>query len=314
MSEREPLVLVIDDETAVRQSVVECLTDLGIRTTSATDGRAGLDAFRREQPDLVLLDLRLPEMDGLEVLKAIRSVSTDASVIVVSGRGLMPDAIEALRLGAVDYLTKPIHDLAVLEHSVRRALERIRLVRENERYRNHLEEEVARRTAELDQANRSLEAKNVALQEVLASIEAERRKVGQQVHTNVERVILPLLRSLKMGVGRPQQRVIEQVEHGLDEIVSPFVDKVSRDVGSLTPTELRVCAFIRRGLAVKEIAEVEHLSPETIAAHRRSIRRKLGIANRKVNLTSYLQSIFTDPGDPGLREAPGPEMGPYGVG
>src|SRR5262245_14180719 len=102
MPDREPLVLVIDDETAVRQSVVECLADMGIRTAVATDGRAGLEAFHRERPDLVLLDLRLPELDGLEVLKGIRKLSADASVIVVSGRGLMPDAIEALRLGAVD--------------------------------------------------------------------------------------------------------------------------------------------------------------------------------------------------------------------
>lgn len=295
MSEREPLVLVIDDEPAVRGSIVECLKDMDIRTVAADDGAVGLDLYHSEKPDLVLLDLRLPGMDGLDVLKAIRRTSPDASVIVVSGKGMMPDAIAALRLGAVDYLTKPIHDLVVLEHSVKRALERMRLMRENDRYRNHLEDEVARRTAQLDNANRALEAKNVALHEVLESIETERRKVGQQVHKNVERVIMPVLRSLKVGLSRQQQRAIEQVEQGLEEIVSPFVDKVSRDVASLTPTELRVCAFIRRGLAVKEIAEVEHLSPETIAAHRRNIRRKLGIANRKVNLTSYLQTVFSDP-------------------
>lgn len=292
MSETDSLVLVIDDEPAVRNSIVECLRDIGIKTVTAATGRAGLEAFHREKPDLVLLDLRLPEMDGLEVLKSIRALSPESSVIVVSGKGMMPDAIGALRLGAVDYLTKPIHDLVVLEHSVHRALDQIRLTRENVRYRDHLEEEVAKQTAELDNANRALEAKNVALREVLASIEAERRKVGQQVYTNVERVILPVLRSLKLGLSRQQQRAIEQIEQGLEEIVSPFIDKVSRDVATLSPTELRICAFIRRGLAVKEIAEVEHLSPETIAAHRRSIRRKLGIANRKVNLTSYLQTVF----------------------
>lgn len=298
MSDHDPLVLVVDDDPAVRNSVIECLKDLGIRTAAADNGRAALDAFHENRPDLVLLDLRLPELDGLSVLKAIRRTSADATVIVASGKGLMADVIEALRLGAFDYITKPIHDLAVLEHSVQRALERLRLKRENEQYRTHLEEQVAQRTAALAGANQSLEAKNVALQEILATIEAERRKVGQQVHTNVERVILPVLRSLKAGLGRQQQRAIEQVEQGLEEIVSPFVDKVSRDVAALTPTELRICAFVRRGLAVKEIADVEHLSPETIAAHRRSIRRKLGIAHRKVNLATYLQSVLTQPDSP----------------
>ena len=63
-------------------------------------------------------------------------------------------------------------------------------------------------------------------------------------------------------------------------------------MASLSATELRVCALVKRGLAVKEIAELEHLSPETVAAHRRSIRRKLGIAHTKINLTTYLQTAF----------------------
>jgi DNA-binding NarL/FixJ family response regulator len=292
MERETPLILAIEDEASVRKSILNYLADSGMETIGATDGPEGVELFDRHQPDVVLLDLRLPALDGLDVLKQIRAISPDAAVIVVSGKGLMDDAIKALRLGAWDYLTKPIHDLAVLGHSISRALERIKLIRENERYRDHLEEEVKLRTAELDNANRSLEAKNVALHEVLQSIEAERKKVGKQVQKNVERVILPQLRTLNQGLSRQQQRALEQIQHGLEEIVSPFIDKVSRDVASLTSTELRVCAFIKRGLAVKEIAELEHLSPETVSAHRRNIRRKLGIANQKVNLTTYLQTVF----------------------
>lgn len=288
-----PLVLVVEDEASIRKSVAAFLTDSGIRVTTASDGNEGLATFTEQTPDLVVLDLRMPGLDGLELLKAIRQRSPDAAVIVMSGKGEMRDAIEALRLGAADYLKKPIHDLSVLEHSVRRTLEYVRLREENRRYRDHLEEEVKLRTAQLANANQSLEAKNIALREVLETIEKERQKIGQQVYKNVERVILPLLHGLGQGLSRQQQRSIEQIERSLEEIVSPFIDKVSRDVASLTPTELRVCAFIKRGLAVKEIAELEHLSPETVAAHRRNIRRKLGIANQKVNLSTYLQSVFT---------------------
>jgi DNA-binding NarL/FixJ family response regulator len=293
MSEKQPLILIIEDEASVRGSLVSYLNDSGLRNIAASDGKEGLAMFVRERPELVLLDLRLPGLDGMDVLKAIRKVSTHAAVIVVSGKGLMHDAIDSLRLGAWDYITKPIHDLAVLDHAVRRALERIKLLRENEQYRDHLEEEVHKRTAQLDNANRALEAKNTALHEVLTSIGAESKKVGQQVHKNVERVILPQLRALNSGLSRQQQRAVEQIQHELEEIVSPFIDTVSRHVASLTPTELRVCSFIKRGLAVKEIAELEHLSPETVAAHRRNIRRKLGIANKKVNLTTYLQTVFS---------------------
>ena len=118
----------------------------------------------------------------------------------------------------------------------------------------------------LENANRSLEAKNIALKEVLANIETERGKIGQRVTKNVEEMILPLLQSLKQGATRRQRRAIDQIENCLREIVSPFIDELARAVNSLTPTEIRVCTYIKRGLAVKEIAELEHLSPETISA------------------------------------------------
>jgi PAS domain S-box-containing protein len=146
----------------------------------------------------------------------------------------------------------------------------------------------------LENANRSLEAKNIAMREVLANIEAERHKIGQRINKNVGEIILPLLHSLRQGATRQQQRGIDQIDKCLQEIISPFIDNVDRAMTGLTPTELRVCSFIRRGLAVKQIADLEHLSPETISAHRRNIRRKLQIANRKINLTSYLRNAFSD--------------------
>lgn len=205
-TERDPLVLIVEDDPDVRNSVVECLKDIGIRTTTAGDGAAGIDAFHDHRPDVVLLDLRLPQVDGLGVLKAIRMTDADATVIVISGKGMMEDAVASLRLGAFDYLAKPIQDLAVLEHAVCRGIERSRLVRENREYRENLERQVAERTAELQEAYRALEGKNVALQEVLSSIEAERKRFGRQVSQNVERVILPGLRTLKAGLPRAQQR------------------------------------------------------------------------------------------------------------
>jgi PAS domain S-box-containing protein len=146
----------------------------------------------------------------------------------------------------------------------------------------------------LENANRSLEAKNTALKEVLAIIEAEQRRVGRQVTENVQKIVLPLFRSLTQGLNRQQQRRLEQIEHALEEVIAPFIDRISQAFESLTPTELRICNFVNRGLAVKEIAELEHLSPQTIAAHRRNIRRKLGISNQKINLTSHLRTVFRE--------------------
>jgi PAS domain S-box-containing protein len=146
----------------------------------------------------------------------------------------------------------------------------------------------------LENANQSVEAKNTALQEILTNIEAERDKIGQRVNKNVEEIILPLLQSLRQGVTRHQQRAIDQIDNSLQEIISPIIDKPAHAVKNLTPTEFRLCSFIKRGLTVKQIAELEHVSPETISAHRRNIRRKLDIANRKINLASYLRDVYRD--------------------
>ena len=107
-------------------------------------------------PDLVLVDLRMPEMDGMEVLKWIRKNSPDTPVLIMSGTGILRDAVEALRLGAWNYLLKPIEDMTVLLHAVRIALERACLIHENRLYQEHLEEEVNRRTRELEETTLEL--------------------------------------------------------------------------------------------------------------------------------------------------------------
>jgi len=156
MPEHSPLILTIDDEPAIRDSIEAYLEDSGYRIIQAADGRQGLEAFLKYQPDLVLVDLRMPEMDGLEVMGRITTEWPMTPVIVVSGTGVLTDAIEALRMGAWDYLTKPIEDMAVLEHAVTRALERARLLAQREEYGERLEREVEERTAQLTETNARL--------------------------------------------------------------------------------------------------------------------------------------------------------------
>ncbi|MBN1654223.1 MAG: response regulator [Deltaproteobacteria bacterium] len=153
---KRPLVLVIDDEASVRSSIGNFLDDFDYRVLQAETGLLGIDIVKRERPDVVLVDLRLPEMDGLDVLKVIHRISADTPSIVISGTGVIGDVVEALRLGAWDYLIKPIEDMSVLLYSVERVLERARLIQQNRAYQEHLEREVAKRTQELIQANQEL--------------------------------------------------------------------------------------------------------------------------------------------------------------
>jgi sigma-B regulation protein RsbU (phosphoserine phosphatase) len=132
-------ILTIEDEPPIRRGIVAYLADSGFTMLEADDGPSGIETFRREHPDVVLCDLRLPGMDGLEVLSTINTESPDTPVIVVSGVSLLNYAVQALKRGAWDYVTKPIHDMAVLESAVRRVLEHAELRRQNRQYRENLE-------------------------------------------------------------------------------------------------------------------------------------------------------------------------------
>jgi serine phosphatase RsbU (regulator of sigma subunit) len=132
-------ILVIDDDDAVRDSLSSYLQNVGYEVFTAGDGREGLDWCFAQLPDVVLCDLRMPHVDGMTVLKELSRKSASTPVIVISGVGETGDVVEALRLGASDYFVKPLADMAVLEHSVRRCMDEVQMRRDNQRYREQLE-------------------------------------------------------------------------------------------------------------------------------------------------------------------------------
>lgn len=150
-------ILVVDDDPFVRAIARAALTARGHEVLEAGDGRQGLDLFQAHGPDLVIVDLKMPVMTGLELLSSLSASTPRIPVLVVSGVGGLDEAVEALRLGAWDYLVKPIASATVLHHAVDKALERAALIRENEEYRINLERQVRQRTLELERANRELE-------------------------------------------------------------------------------------------------------------------------------------------------------------
>lgn len=123
-----PRILVVDDDAGVRDVCVRALRLYGYQVGSAENGRFALEKLRESFYDLVLTDLQMPEMGGIRLLHELRQLYDDTDVIVFTAYGTFESAREALRLGAVDYLTKPV-ELEDLERTVRRAIEwrRVRL-------------------------------------------------------------------------------------------------------------------------------------------------------------------------------------------
>jgi UDP-3-O-[3-hydroxymyristoyl] N-acetylglucosamine deacetylase len=108
-------VLIIDDEKDILDSLSSILEDEGFQVSKATDGKEGLSLFEREKPEIVILDIWMPELDGIQVLKRIKKKGGKAIVIVISGHGTISTAVEAVKMGAYDFLEKPLSIEKVLE-------------------------------------------------------------------------------------------------------------------------------------------------------------------------------------------------------
>jgi DNA-binding NtrC family response regulator len=176
-------VLIVDDEELIRLNLRMLLEDLGYNVVQAANGREGLDAFDREGFDLILADLRMPVMDGLSMITALREKSTETPVIVVSGTGTVQHAVDALRLGAWDYVIKPVEDARAFEVIIERALEKARLLKENRLYREHLEEMVRERTEELRKAHDELELRHQEVSRLKDMLEDDNRYLYNEIRS-----------------------------------------------------------------------------------------------------------------------------------
>jgi len=138
VSAKKPLVLIVDDDPTLRESMALWLDGAGYRTIQAEDGRQGLHATADLRPDLVLLDLRMPVLDGFGFLAELERTPDTPPVVVISGRGEVRDVVESFRRGATDFIVKPIESYELVEHAAASAIEaaetRRRMVRAEARY------------------------------------------------------------------------------------------------------------------------------------------------------------------------------------
>jgi PAS domain S-box-containing protein len=150
------------------------------------------------------------------------------------------------------------------------------------RSRTELEQRVRERTAELLEAN-------VALKVVLKKTEEDRMILSDRVNANSTRLVEPLLDRLKAcRLTEKQQELVDILQANIKEVTSPFADNFSSKLVRLTPAEIQVANFVKLGKRTKEIAEIMHLSPGTISIHRKNIRKKLDLTNKKNNLQTIL--------------------------
>ncbi|MCH2489637.1 MAG: sigma-54 dependent transcriptional regulator [Flavobacteriales bacterium] len=155
-----PKILIIEDEAAIRRVLVKILSEESdtYTVTEAEDGLAGIELIKKEDYDLVLCDIKMPKMDGVEVLEAIKKIKPEIPVVMISGHGDLDTAVNTMRLGAFDYISKP-PDLNRLLNTVRIALDRKELVVENTRLKKKVSKkyEMIGESAEISQIKEMIE-------------------------------------------------------------------------------------------------------------------------------------------------------------
>ncbi|MBK7391375.1 MAG: sigma-54-dependent Fis family transcriptional regulator [Bacteroidetes bacterium] len=122
-------ILVIDDEKSIRNTLKEILTYEGFEVVEAQDGMEGLKFVEKEKFDIILSDIKMPKIDGIEVLEKLQELSPETPVVMISGHGNIDTAVEAIRKGAFDYISKPL-DLNRMLVTIRNAMDRSSLVKE----------------------------------------------------------------------------------------------------------------------------------------------------------------------------------------
>ena len=152
-------------------------------------------------------------------------------------------------------------------------------------------EEITKRT----RAEEEVKRKNIALREILSQIEEEKHDLHNQIRLNIDRSIIPSIKKLKGRLVNHDLKLLEQIQSNLEQMISPFISRIETQFAHLSPRELEICILIRNGLASKEIAKMLNLSVQTVHQLRKSIRHKLAISNKEVNLTSFLSFLNMQP-------------------
>jgi DNA-binding NtrC family response regulator len=199
VSETKIKVLVAEDEVHLGQILSNFLTGRGYALRTVTDGRAALEALRAEAFDVALLDIVMPELDGLEVLKQVRADADPPEVIIITGNGTIETAISAMKLGAYDYMAKP-YRMAEIDVLVRRAWEKRRLARENVLLQSQLD--------------RASGADEISTQ--YAPLQAVLEVIGRVAPSDS-----PVLISGESGTGK---ELVAHMLHRLSGRAGPFVD------------------------------------------------------------------------------------------
>ena len=275
-------ILLVDDDTRNLDLLRLMLEGNGYLVRTCTNGFDALDLTKKELPDLFFLDVMMPKMNGYQICERLKAdpLTVDRPVIFLSGLSSIQEKIKAFTSGGVDYIVKPF--------DINEVLVRARTHLTLYRIQSQLASEVKSRTLELEQKNSELFEVNIVLKRLLKEIELEKQEVARTIQMNTEKLVLPDLDRMVTAPAIERIGLHEAITRSFQKISQPLITGKVDVYHALSPMELRVLNMLKQGRTTKEIAALFDLSPQTIATHRKNIRKKLDLSGKKINLTSYV--------------------------
>jgi len=301
-------ILVIDDSAANLKVATMHLTDYAYVVLTARDGESGLRRAKRAKPDLILLDIQMPGIDGYETCRRLKAdpVTAEIPVIYMTARSQVEDKLRAFELGGVDYITKPF-EVPELIARVRTHLQLVQATRQIARHAEELETRVAEVTADLRSElaeRRAVAAEREALSE-LVRVQGEqlydqtRRWLAQREDRDVglaQRVRVDIAERIRLALERLRRTQATDPNDGIEEaiaLLSPALAQ-SEDVGAslrdvptltenpllqLSAREYEVFQLLTKGKANKEIAYTLDIATSTVSTYRVRIMEKLEVTD-----------------------------------
>jgi DNA-binding NarL/FixJ family response regulator len=287
-------VLYVEDNDELREQLAEYLGRLVGQLFTAHNGAVGLDIFREKRPQMVITDLLMPVMQGLEMAAEIRKLDEYVPIVVVTAFERIDYLMRSIEIGVDKYVTKPI----VIEQLRAALLTSAHRLRAEEQLNLHRQRKTARLmqtqeelSIEVEHRNVDLMEANVTLKVLLKAMEAAKGEFEEKVATKIFELVSPYLDKLKTSGLNPQQSEhLAILTTNLEDIAAAGSQTNGSMARLFTPTEVKIANLIKKGRSTKEIASLLNLSPRTIDKNRQNIRKKIGITNRKTNLSALLST------------------------
>ena len=264
----EKSILLVDDEEGIRKVLGISLTDMGYQVLTAENGQEALRIFKRAHPSIVLTDIKMPEMDGIELLRRIKKQNPDTEVIMITGHGDMDLAIKSVKYEATDFVTKPIND-EILEIALKRAQERISIRRQLNEYTQNLEQLVREKTQKL--------------------VEAERLAAIGQTITDLAHAIKNIAGGLKGGTF-----VLEKgIELSHQEYLMQGWEMIKSNVDKITNLSLDLLNYAKGTELKYQLADPNHPAREVVNLMA-PLAKEQGV-DLSIELERDLKEIYFDP-------------------